>query len=127
MPAEIFIHQNEMMAVAADKKVPIRDVNDYYRARHKRIAAQLNELGIDDRNPHPDLWHFYKKWSASRHPHALSRLIPAPIRRRWIDPYATDPPDGRMQGEPVGLATQHLAARLGDRETIAERTFRIEH
>jgi len=62
--AEIFIHQNEMIAVAADKKVPIRDVNDYYRARHKRIAAQLNALGIDDPNPHQDLWHFYKKWSA---------------------------------------------------------------
>jgi hypothetical protein len=62
--AEVFIHANEMIAVAADKKVPIRDVNDYYRARHKRIAAQLAELGVDDPNPHTDLWHFYKKWSA---------------------------------------------------------------
>lgn len=62
--AEVFIHANEMIAVAADKKVPIRDVNDYYRARHKRIAAQLTELGLEDPNPHTDLWHFYKKWSA---------------------------------------------------------------
>jgi len=62
--AEIFIHQNEMIAVAADKKLPIRDVDDYYRARHKRIAAQLSALSFDDPNPHPDLWHFYKKWSA---------------------------------------------------------------
>jgi hypothetical protein len=62
--ADIFIHQNEMIAVAADRKVPIRDVDDYYRARHKRIAAALHALGIDDPNPHADLWDFYKKWSA---------------------------------------------------------------
>jgi hypothetical protein len=62
--AELFIHQNEMIAVSADKKVPIRDVNDYYRARHKRIAVQLAELGLEDPSPHQDLWDFYKKWSA---------------------------------------------------------------
>src|SRR5207244_6417464 len=61
-----------------------------------------------------------------RHPHVLPRLVPAPIRRRRIDPHTAEPPDRRLHGEPVGHTTQHLAAGLRNRETIVERTIRIE-
>lgn len=60
---EIIIHRNQMIAVATGQK-RIQEVNDYYRARHRKISAELAELGLADPNPHGDLWDWYNKWSA---------------------------------------------------------------
>lgn len=60
---EIVIHMNQMVAVSTGK-ARIQDFNDYYLARHKRIAANLQSLGIANPNPHADLWDWYRKWKA---------------------------------------------------------------
>ena len=61
----------------------------------------------------------------------LSRPGRASSQRQFgvdgFDPHAAEPPEGRLQGEPVGHALEDLTAGLGNGKAIAERTFRIEH
>jgi hypothetical protein len=40
-------------------------VDDYYRARRKRVRQQLVAIGIDDPNPFPSLWDWHRQWPGS--------------------------------------------------------------
>lgn len=59
--AEVVAHRNQMIAVAT-RGMTIQNVNDYYKARHKRITKALSEMSIAHPNPHTDLWDFYRAW-----------------------------------------------------------------
>ncbi|MDZ4853772.1 MAG: hypothetical protein SGJ26_02740 [Nitrospirota bacterium] len=61
--AEILIHRNQLVAVSTGKG-RIQDLDDYYKARHRRIATALAARGIDNPNPFESLWDWYHKWKA---------------------------------------------------------------
>lgn len=61
--AEIICQRNTMADVATGGS-RIADVNDYYKARRRRIQAALQRIGIDDPNPFSELWEWYHKWKA---------------------------------------------------------------
>lgn len=58
---EIVIHRNELIAVSTGHG-RIRDLDDYYRARHRRISSALAARGIANPNPFENLWDWYHKW-----------------------------------------------------------------
>ena len=58
------INQRSLMIAVARGEKRIDNENDYYRARRRRITDGLRALGIDDPNPHGDLWDWYQKWKA---------------------------------------------------------------
>jgi hypothetical protein len=98
---EIFIQQNEMIAVAEGKK-RIDDANDYYRARRRRIAAGLETLGLDDPNPHADLWGWHQKWEADFPSHADRRHYVRSLYRNLLDRLILAPPPPVPPREPTG-------------------------
>jgi hypothetical protein len=55
------IHTQQLVAVATNE-VRIDKVNDHYRARHKRITAELERRGIEHANPYADLWSWHSTW-----------------------------------------------------------------
>src|SRR5438128_9638811 len=61
---EILIHRNQLIAVATGRS-RIQEVDDYYKARHRRIAAGLAARGLENPNPFDSLWDWYQKWKAS--------------------------------------------------------------
>lgn len=61
--AELVIHRAMMVAVATGGP-RIQEVDDYFRAREARIRQSLPE-GVAYENPHPDLWDWYRHWSAN--------------------------------------------------------------
>lgn len=61
--AEVEAQRNLMVAVATGGP-RINDVNVEYGQRRERIRSKLTILGIDDPNPHEDLWAWYGKWSS---------------------------------------------------------------
>jgi hypothetical protein len=58
---ETVIHMQQMVAVATNE-VRIDKVNDHYRARHKRITAELERRGMEHANPYADLWSWHSTW-----------------------------------------------------------------
>jgi len=70
---EIVLQREVMVAVATGQQM-IQDANDYYRARRKRIATGLEQLGIPDPNPHSDLWDWYHHWKEHFETYAQRRL-----------------------------------------------------
>jgi hypothetical protein len=57
------IAQRGVMISVATGGHGIDTVNDYYRARRRRISNLLEQIGENDPNPHEDLWgwfHYYK-------------------------------------------------------------------
>jgi hypothetical protein len=60
--SEVDREMNMMTAVATGGP-RIQEVDDEYRERRKRVRALLRELGLEDPNPHVDLWAWYGKWS----------------------------------------------------------------
>lgn len=90
---ELLVQRSEMISVATGTR-RIDDVNDYYRARRRRIAAGLKALGLEDPNPHEDLWDWYKKWKEELSSWADRRqyvnAIYAPLLQRLVD--AAPPP-----------------------------------
>lgn len=61
--AEILIHRNELITVSTTHR-RIQDLDDYYRARHRRISSALAARGIDNPNPFESLLDWYHKWKA---------------------------------------------------------------
>jgi hypothetical protein len=60
---EIEAQRGLMMAVATGgPRIP--EVNPQYTARRDRISVELRRRGLDDPNPHGDLWAWYGRWSA---------------------------------------------------------------
>jgi hypothetical protein len=53
----------DMLMGVATHEVNIRDANDEYKQRRRRIRSELRELTIDDPNPWSDLWAWYGHYS----------------------------------------------------------------
>lgn len=62
--AELMVHRDMMISVAAGGNVRIQDVNDYYIAREIRLREML-PADAKYTNPHDDLWSWYHYWSAN--------------------------------------------------------------
>ena len=67
--------QRELMAKVATGGPKIQDVNQQYGHRRQRIADELRLRGLDDPNPHGDLWAWYGRWSAGDMPSWYSRRV----------------------------------------------------
>jgi hypothetical protein len=60
---EIIIHRNQLISIATGRG-RIQEVDDYYKARQRRITAGLKERGLANPNPFESLWDWYRKWKA---------------------------------------------------------------
>ncbi len=98
---EILTQRNEMIAVATGSR-RIDDANDYYRARQRRIAVGLRALGLDDPNPHSDLWDWYRKWKADFPSYAERRQYVNALYQPLIDRLVAAPPPPVPAREPTG-------------------------
>jgi hypothetical protein len=56
--------QRSLMVDVATGGPRIREVNNEYIERRERIAQELRQRGLEDPNPHGDLWAWYTRWSA---------------------------------------------------------------
>lgn len=56
---ELIIHQQTMIDVGTGK-ASIQDVNDYYLAREARIVALCSANSVPYKNPHDDLWNWFR-------------------------------------------------------------------
>jgi hypothetical protein len=65
--------QKALMIAVATGGPRINDVNRDYEERRERIKEHLETLGVDDPNPHSDLWACYGKWSDGSLPSYQSR------------------------------------------------------
>lgn len=72
--AEVEAQRGLMISVATGGP-RIQEVNDQYVERRQRILTELRRRGIDDPNPHADLWAWYGRWSAGDMPSWKSRRI----------------------------------------------------
>jgi len=72
--AELEAQRSLMIAVATGGP-RIEDVNDQYIERRARISAELRRRGVEDPNPHGDLWAWYGRWSAGDLPSYQSRRM----------------------------------------------------
>lgn len=85
---EILIHRNQLIAVSTGRG-RIQDLDDYYKARHCRIASALAARGIENPNPFLSLWDWYHKWkesfgSYSERRHYVNEIY-APVIARVIN------------------------------------------
>jgi len=77
-------------------------VNSDYRARCARIREGLDERGLDDPNPHGDLWSWYGKWSSGDLPTWASRRVYiSEMYRSLLDHLQSTTPSSRP-AEPTG-------------------------
>jgi hypothetical protein len=65
--------QRSLMVAVATGGPRIQEVNQQYIDRRDRIATELRRRGLEDPNPHGDLWVWYGRWSASDMPSWASR------------------------------------------------------
>jgi hypothetical protein len=56
--------QRSLMVAVATGGPRIQEVNQQYIDRRDRIAAELRRSGLEDPNPHGDLWAWYGRWSS---------------------------------------------------------------
>jgi len=104
LTAEIEAQRGQMIAVATGGP-RIQNVNDQYVERRQRIAAELRRRGINDPNPHADLWAWYGRWSAGDMPGWQSRRAHVSgMYQPLIDLIRAGPSSGRAQvfEEPTG-------------------------
>lgn len=118
------INQRSLMIAAATGEKRIDDENDYYRARRRRIADGLKTLGIDDPNPHGDLWDWYQKWKADFPSYADRRHYVNTMYEQLVDRLIESPPPAVPPREPTGwervdrtlVNAQDLLARASHEE-----------
>lgn len=70
--AEIEAQRSLMVAVATGGP-RIQEVNQQFIQRRDRIRAELRRRGLEDPNPHADLWAWYGRWSSGDMPSWASR------------------------------------------------------
>jgi len=59
--AEVVLQRQVMINVSTNRQ-SIKDVNDGYRARRRRIRELLEPLGLEDPSPFDYLWDWYHRW-----------------------------------------------------------------
>jgi hypothetical protein len=97
--------QGSLMAAVATGGPRIQDVQNEYIVRRERIREGLWERGIDDPNPHSDLWAWYGRWSAGDMPSWASRRVHlSELYRPLIDRIraGSSVTGARMFDEPTG-------------------------
>ena len=121
--------QRSLMVTVATGGPRIQEVNQQYVERHDRISADLRRRGLEDQNPHGDLWAWYGRWSsgdmptwASRRAH-LSEMYQPLIDQVRIGPSATG---AELFQEPTGWprvdrSIYELRRRL--EQAVAEEQF----
>jgi hypothetical protein len=60
--------QRSLMIAVATGGPKIQSVNGEYMERRQRIAEELRRRGLNDPNPHRDLWAWYGRWTAGDMP-----------------------------------------------------------
>jgi hypothetical protein len=55
--------QEELMIKVARYEVQIKDVEDEYDSRGTELRLELARRGLEDPNPHADLWEWYRFWT----------------------------------------------------------------
>lgn len=99
--ADVICQRNVMIEVATTNR-RIADVNDYYRARRRRIRGVLQTLGLEDPNPHEDLWHWYHHWSAEFAHYTERRRYVAGLYRNLLEQLCVKPPQPSPARELTG-------------------------
>ena len=102
--AEIEAQRSLMIAVATGGP-RIQQVNEQYIERRHRIAGELQRHGLEDPNPHGDLWAWYGRWSAGDLPSwAFRRAHLSEIYQPLIDRVRAGPTaaTARIFEEPTG-------------------------
>ncbi|HEV8361914.1 MAG TPA: hypothetical protein VGQ52_00225 [Gemmatimonadaceae bacterium] len=99
--AEIWIQRDTMIDVATGGR-RIQEVNDYYRARARRIQAGLKDIGLEDPNPHADLWDWYNTWSAKFGTYVERRRYVTELYQPIFDKLLAAPPPAVPPREPTG-------------------------
>jgi len=67
--------QKDLMVAVATGGPRIQDKNPEYREKRAKIREMLTKLGLEDPNPHSDLWQWYGKWSSGDLPTYQSRRV----------------------------------------------------
>ncbi len=99
---EIEAQKAPMIAVATGGPKIQHVINSDYGARRARIREGLNERGLDDPNPHGDLWSWYGKWSSGDLPTWASRRVYiSEMYRPLLDHIQSTTPSSRP-AEPTG-------------------------
>ncbi len=113
---DICIQRNQLVSVATGG-ARIQEVDDYYKARQRRIAAALSARGIEDPNPFGSLWDWYHKWKDDFGSYVERRryinALYAPILETLVE--ATDVPVPAREPtgwERVDRAVEKARARL---------------
>lgn len=99
--AEILIHRNQLIAVSTGNG-RIQDFDDYYKARHRRIASALNARGIDNPNQFESLWDWYNKWKTSLGSYAERRRYISDMYQPLIACLINAPEPAVPAREPTG-------------------------
>lgn len=99
--AEICIQRNTMVAVATGRG-RIQELDDYYRARRRRISAALTDRGLDDPNPFEDLWAWYHKWKVDLDTYSARRRFIADLYGPLISKLSRSPEVPVPAREPTG-------------------------
>lgn len=96
--------QRALMIEVATGGPRIQEVNGQYIQRRAEIADELKRRGLEDPNPHGDLWAWYGRWSAGEMPNwATRRVYVSGLYQPLVDQVraaTTGPP--RVFEEPTG-------------------------
>jgi len=65
--------QRSLMVAVATGGPRIQEVNQQYIATRDHISTELRRRGLEDPNPHADLWAWYGRWSSGDMPSWASR------------------------------------------------------
>ncbi len=67
--------QRALMVAVATGGPRIQEVDPEYRRRRIKIQKALSERGLEDPDPHTDLWRWYGTWSSGTYPSYSSRRL----------------------------------------------------
>ena len=96
----------DVMTAVATGGPRIQDADAEYRKRRSRIRRLTDQFGLEDPNPHPDLWAWYGKWSRDLGTYAerrsYVRRLFAPLLQRIDDLQSDSLGSGLAETEVTG-------------------------
>ncbi len=95
---ELIAERNMLISVGTGG-ARIQEVDDYYRARRKRLRALLAAVGLDDPNPYASLWDWYKAWPGT---YAERRSIVRTMYGNALEKLGSKPMSPVPAREPTG-------------------------
>lgn len=95
--------QRGLMVAVATGGPRIQEVNPQYIQRRAEIQEELTRRGLQDPNPHGDLWAWYGRWSAGDLPSwALRRVYVGGLYQALIDQIRQAQVTSQVFQEPTG-------------------------